>query len=218
MPQAQIGKMLLIAVAISLTGVSAALSDMVISGSAPATATVGERYFWRPTVTGADNSTLQFAYLNRPGWSKIYRSSGAIIGVPTEPGVFENIRVMAGDGVHFVATPPFTITVEELSRPTVALSISGVPPATAIVGALYRFTPTVVAAAGSVLAFSITGKPPWAQFNTASGAFSGVPAENNAGNRALISLSVSDGTQRAACPRSRSTSKMRRCSSQGAPR
>jgi hypothetical protein len=86
-------------------------AQMTISGTPPATATVGEEYSFVPMVENANREELQFSYVNRPSWSGSYRGSGAIIGTPTTPGVFPNIQIQAWDGVHFAVSAPFTITV-----------------------------------------------------------------------------------------------------------
>jgi hypothetical protein len=86
-------------------------AQMTISGTPPATATVGEEYSFVPIVENANEELLQFAYLGRPSWSNDYRKSGAIVGTPTAPGIYPNIQIQAWDGEHFAVTAPFTITV-----------------------------------------------------------------------------------------------------------
>jgi hypothetical protein len=81
-------------------------------------------------------------------------------------------------------------------RPT----ISGVPPTTATVGHAYSFTPTTTSASGAKLTFSISAKPAWATFSTATGNLAGVPATGNIGTYANISISVSDGTTSVSLP------------------
>src|SRR5271155_4341141 len=83
-----------------------AAAQMTISGTPPATATVGEEYHFVPEVKNADESQLQFSYLDKPAWSKHYRSSGAIIGTPTHAGVYPDIQIQAWDGEHFAETAP----------------------------------------------------------------------------------------------------------------
>ena len=86
-------------------------AQMTISGTPPLTATVGEQYNFVPVVHDANDKELQFNYVNRPAWSGDYRGSGAIIGTPTQAGVYVNIQIQAWDGEHFATTAPFTITV-----------------------------------------------------------------------------------------------------------
>jgi Putative Ig domain len=77
-----------------------------------------------------------------------------------------------------------------------ALRISGVPAPLASIGTTYSFLPTVTDATGATLTFSITNKPSWASFNTATGALSGTPSVANIG-AAPIQISVSDETSSA---------------------
>jgi hypothetical protein len=79
-----------------------------------------------------------------------------------------------------------------------ALKISGIPATRAVVGEFYLFTPTVLASAHCVRGFAAAGKPPWAQFNSATGALSGIPTA--VGTAIDIILSVSCGGNTAALP------------------
>ncbi|HET9108420.1 MAG TPA: putative Ig domain-containing protein [Steroidobacteraceae bacterium] len=72
-------------------------------------------------------------------------------------------------------------------------TLSGSPPTTDIVGQPYSFTPTASAPRGYTLTFSISGKPPWASFDTATGQLAGTPASADVGTSPSIVISVSDG-------------------------
>ncbi len=194
------GKSIVLLLLASLV-ISGKVYALSISGTPPSTARVGEHFFWRPQVTGANTATLEFAYIARPIWSQDYRSSGAIIGTPTVPGVYSGIRIMAGDGKGFAMTPPFTITVLPASPSgSTSLKISGSPPATSTVNQYYAFTPTVLAPSGAILTFSIRNKPSWAQFNASNGALTGTPPANDVGTYGGIAIEVADGTLTAALP------------------
>jgi len=78
-------------------------------------------------------------------------------------------------------------------RPT----ISGAPPTTDVVGQTYSFKPSASGPRGYTLTFSISGKPAWASFNTATGQLTGTPTTANVGSFAKIAISVSDGVARA---------------------
>jgi hypothetical protein len=179
------------AVVLSMICFSAAA--MTISGTPPKTATVGDKFHYEPVVKGANTSTLEFSYIALPSWSKHYRSSGAIIGTPTEPGVYRNIQIQAWDGEHFAETAPFTITVLGTEGLPTELQISGTPANTIAVGQYYAFNPTVVAPAGSSLTYAIANKPAWAAFNTGKGALTGTPRAADAAVDSHIVMSVSDG-------------------------
>lgn len=78
-------------------------------------------------------------------------------------------------------------------RPT----ISGTPAKSDVAGNAYSFTPTASGPRGYKLTFSISGKPRWASFNTATGRLAGTPTTSNVGRFANIAIGVSDGVARA---------------------
>ena len=190
---------------------SARASEMTISGSPPLTVAVGQEYNFTPTVRNADRSRLQFNYVNLPGWSKHYRGSGRITGTPEYPGVYPNIQIGAWDGSHYVVLPSFTITVAAASggsgsssgsggTAAPSLNLSGTPSSTAQVGAYYSFTPTLTASAGLLVTYSVSNKPAWAQFNTATGALSGTPSSGSVGTDSNVGISVASGSLKATLP------------------
>lgn len=77
-------------------------------------------------------------------------------------------------------------------RRSPVLQISGTPAATAVVGQLYAFTPTTSAPRWRRLTFTISGKPSWASFDTASGTLTGTPTSSDVGTSANIVVSVHD--------------------------
>ena len=87
----------------------------------------------------------------------------------------------------FIALPATATTTNYAPK------ISGAPPREAIVDRVYTFQPTASDANGDTLRFTITGKPAWATFNTATGKLAGTPSEAVAGAYAGIAISVSDG-------------------------
>jgi hypothetical protein len=86
------------------------------------------------------------------------------------------------------------------STPTPALQISGTPGTSITAGSSYLFQPRSSAPAGTTVAFSITNKPSWASFSTASGALSGTPPASAVGTDSNIVISASDGVSTAALP------------------
>lgn len=78
-----------------------------------------------------------------------------------------------------------------------APSISGTPSGSVTAGAPYNFSPTASDADGNTLTFTITNKPSWAVFDTATGTLSGTA---QAGTYTNIVISVSDGTTSTALP------------------
>ena len=194
MSNTKVARFASLTVLLSMTCFSA-MAQMTISGTPPATATVGKEYYFVPVVQNANQKTLQFNYVSRPAWSGDYMGSGAIIGTPTAPGVYSNIQIQAWDGEHFAETAPFTITV--VGAGTTPLKISGTPATTATVGKFYSFTPTVVAPAGSSLTYSVSNKPSWTQFSSATGSLAGTPGAGNVATDSNIVMTVSDGAKSA---------------------
>jgi hypothetical protein len=74
-----------------------------------------------------------------------------------------------------------------------APTIGGTPPSQVMAGSAYDFTPTANDADGDILTFSISSRPAWADFDSATGRLSGTPAESDVGTYSQISISVSDG-------------------------
>jgi hypothetical protein len=71
--------------------------------------------------------------------------------------------------------------------------ISGTPDTTAVVGEAWEFQPTASDPDGDTLSFSISNKPAWLKFDTATGRTWGTPADKDVGTHMHITISVSDG-------------------------
>jgi hypothetical protein len=78
--------------------------------------------------------------------------------------------------------------------------ISGTPGTSIMAGSGYNFQPGATDADGDRLSFSISNKPAWASFSTATGRLSGTPGTGNIGTYGNIVISVTDGTTRASLP------------------
>jgi hypothetical protein len=74
-----------------------------------------------------------------------------------------------------------------------APTISGSPLTSITFGQSYSFVPAAADADHDALKFSISSKPAWATFDTATGRLSGVPTSANAGSYEEIEISVTDG-------------------------
>jgi hypothetical protein len=73
--------------------------------------------------------------------------------------------------------------------------ISGTPPTSTLQGRQYSFTPSASDPDANALTFSITGRPSWASFNSATGRLQGAPTPADVGTTfSNIRISVSDGT------------------------
>jgi hypothetical protein len=86
------------------------------------------------------------------------------------------------------------------SASTSAPTIAGSPATTVLGWHAYSFTPRATGPSGYKLTFSISGKPSWASFNTATGALSGTPQTANVGSSSTVVISVSDGAGSASLP------------------
>ncbi|MGB5440741.1 MAG: LamG-like jellyroll fold domain-containing protein, partial [Gammaproteobacteria bacterium] len=71
--------------------------------------------------------------------------------------------------------------------------ISGTPAGSVVTDESDDFQPVASDADGDALAFSITGKPAWATFDTTTGRLSGTPAFSDAGTYSNIVILVTDG-------------------------
>ena len=100
----------------------------------------------------------------RPGRASTH-STGRLSGTPSgsNVGSFNNVLISVSDGIAISSLPAFSIRVDAANR---APAISGTPPTSVTAGQAYSFQPTASDADGDTLAFSITGRPSWASFNT----------------------------------------------------
>lgn len=195
MPYVDVTRASLLAFFLSIAALPAMAGEIQITGTPP-NAKVGTRYQWTPTTTGGNKANYEFAYLSLPSWSGTYRSSGAVIGTPTKPGVY-SFQVEVWDGVNSGVSAPLKITVTggTTPPPPTKLSISGTPESTIEAGKYYSFRPTVVAPAGAKLTYQIAQKPSWAQFSATTGTLSGTPTK--AGVAGDIVVGVTDAAQTA---------------------
>jgi hypothetical protein len=82
-----------------------------------------------------------------------------------------------------------------------APTLTGTPLTTVNQGVAYSFVPTGNDVdVGSTLTYSITNKPTWASFNSATGALTGTPTNAHVGVTNAIVITVSDGTLSASLP------------------
>ena len=73
-------------------------------------------------------------------------------------------------------------------------NISGNPPPAVLAGEFYEFEPEATDPDGDSLTFSISNKPDWAMFETATGRLYGQPTLDNVGEYGDIVIIVSDGS------------------------
>jgi hypothetical protein len=172
-----------------------------ITGTPPATATVGSVYSFTPSASDADGHALTFRIWNLPAWATFNTATGRISGTPTSAhiGTYTPIWLRVSDGVDHTFLPEISITVVAATTNT-APTISGSPATSVVAGAAYSFTPTAADANGNALTFSVVNRPSWASFDTATGRLSGTPTATNVGNYASITIRVSDGIATTSLP------------------
>jgi hypothetical protein len=79
-------------------------------------------------------------------------------------------------------------------------AISGTPATSVTAGHTYSFQPSASDADGDTLAFTISNKPSWASFSSATGQLSGTPGTGNVGTYSNIVIAVSDGKTSTSLP------------------
>lgn len=170
-----------------------------VSGEPAAAVEAGQAFAFTPTASDADNDFLEFAVTNKPAWAVFNAETGALAGTPDDAhvGMTEDITITVTDGRDQRAIGPFRISVRSRNRPPAsannAPTITGTPASSVDAGKPYAFQPSAADADGDALTFSISNRPSWASFNTASGALTGTPGANVAATFSNIVISVRDG-------------------------
>jgi Putative Ig domain len=173
----------------------------VISGNPSTTATVGERYVFRPTASDRDGDRLRFGISNRPRWATFDSDTGRLVGTPRsgDRGTYTDIRIRVSDGVATRSLDPFRIVVGAGGQNRAPV-ISGTPSTSIAEGQAYAFRPTASDPDGDALTFSVSNRPPWATFSSSTGRLSGTPGTGTVGTYSDIRIRVSDGVAQAALP------------------
>jgi hypothetical protein len=137
-----------------------------------------------PTITGVPATSVKaetsysfraispyatsFTILNKPSWGSFDENTGILSGTPAIADIrlYSSITIGAKNSAGTTTLVPFSINVT-WPLPT----IGGTPGSKVTVKNPYSFIPT----ATNFKSFSITGKPSWALFDTATGALTGTP-------------------------------------------
>ena len=172
-----------------------------ISGAPSANIDVGDTYSFTPSASDADDDSLTFAVRNKPAWASFDSTNGRLSGTPTlgDVGTDSGIVISVSDGSDTSSLAGFSITVN-MDDTNTAPTISGTPAPSVNQGQGYSFTPVANDADGDTLAFSISGRPAWASFDTATGALTGTPDAADIGVYTNIIISVSDGQASTSLP------------------
>ena len=179
-------------------------SAPVVQGDPALNAKVGERYSFSPTTTDAEHDALTFTITGQPSWTSFDPTTGALSGIPTDGsvGLSADIEIVVSDGKNQNSIGPFQINVAARDAPPPGAnnppSIAGSPAAFVVATQSYIFTPTARDADADPLSFSISNKPAWATFSTATGELKGTPSRTQTGTLSGIRITVSDGKTTAA--------------------
>jgi len=170
---------------------SATAEAPTIEGWPTFTLIEGESYAFEPAASDANCDSLTFSISGRPSWAAFDPSTGRLAGQPPagSAGAYPDIVISVNDGTFTTSLPKFSITVYENHPPV----LTGTPPAKVVGGQRYSFTPGVFDGDGQTLRFSVTGRPAWASFDSATGALTGTPSDSDAGTYSGIAISVTDG-------------------------
>jgi hypothetical protein len=173
-----------------------------ISGTPPTQVAVGTRYWFRPNANDVDGDALIFWIQARPAWTSFDWRTGTLTGIPTSAnaGVYSGIVIGVSDApdrsrVRWL--PAFSITVGSGGGSTTNERpiISGTPPTSVVSGQTYSFRPTASDPNGDTLSFWITGRPPWATLDRATGRLYGTPTAAQVGTYSNIVIGVTDGSK-----------------------
>ncbi|MCI2285847.1 putative Ig domain-containing protein [Colwellia sp. MSW7] len=170
----------------------------VISGNPAKTVAEDANYSFTPNVFDADEGdTKTFSILNKPSWATFSTTTGKLSGTPknSDVGISSGIIIRVRDSANATTSlPSFSITVSNTNDAPV---LSGEPITTVAQGGSYKFTLTATDEdANDTKTFSITNKPSWATFNTATGELTGIPTSSDVGTTTGIIITVTDGARR----------------------
>ena len=173
----------------------------LISGTPTTSVDQDVTYSFTPTASDVDvGDVLTYSITNKPTWAAFDTATGALTGTPTntDVGTTTGIVITVSDGTLSASLAAFDLTVTNVNEAPV---ISGTPTTSVDQDAAYSFTPTASDVdVGDVLTFSITNKPTWAAFDTATGALTGTPVHDDVGTTTGIVITVSDGVLSASLP------------------
>ena len=100
------------------------VKGVTISGTPLASVNAGSPYGFTPTASGPSGSTLTFSIQNQPPWATFNAANGALTGTPgaANVGTYSNIVIAVTSGGASASLPAFTISVNQVSNGTAALT------------------------------------------------------------------------------------------------
>lgn len=173
-------------------------SAPTISGTPPDSVVIGANYSFQPGASDPDGDALTFSIQAKPDWANFDTTTGGLSGTPQpgDEGAYDNVSIAVSDGAASDSLE-FSLAVTQgdggSGSANNAPTISGTPPASVKIGENYRFQPAASDRDGDALIFSIQAKPPWASFDSTTGALSGTPQAGDEGDYGNIAIVVSDG-------------------------
>ena len=190
---------------LSVQGLPPVNTAPTIAGTPAGSVAAGNAYEFIPQVSDPDGQTLVFSVTGRPSWAQFDTVTGRLWGTPSaaDAGTFSGITISVSDGVAEAVLPAFAVVVTGGTTPgptNRSPVIAGNPAAAVASGQAYSFLPSASDPDGQALTFSISNRPAWATFNTATGLLSGTPGAANVGAYANIVITVSDGAASASLP------------------
>ena len=95
-----------------------------ITGNPPTSVNVGSPYSFTPTASDPSGNTLTFSIQNPPSWARFNTTSGALTGTPAaaNAGTYSNIVISVSDGSASASLPAFSISVNQVSNGSAALT------------------------------------------------------------------------------------------------
>ncbi len=100
------------------------VKGVTISGTPLTSVNAGSAYGFTPSASGPSGSALTFSIQNKPSWASFSTANGALSGTPgaANVGTYTNIVISVSSGASSASLPAFTISVNEVSTGTAALS------------------------------------------------------------------------------------------------
>nr|WP_324258972.1 DUF4347 domain-containing protein [Cellvibrio fontiphilus] len=172
----------------------------VINSNAITTATQDVAYSYTFAAVDSDaGDVLTLSAPTLPSWLSFNPATGLLSGIPTNANVGSHaVMLRATDVDGLSVDQSFSITVANVND---APTITGTPTTSVDQDVAYSFTPTASDVdVGDVLTYSITNRPTWAAFDTATGALTGTPINADVGTTSGIVITVSDGVLSASLP------------------
>ncbi|MBV1878325.1 MAG: tandem-95 repeat protein [Pseudomonadales bacterium] len=177
------------------------INDIPTLSGTPATQVLqGANYSFLPNGSDIDaTDTLTFSFsadVDLPSWLVFDNQTGSLTGTPANAdiGNITNIILTVSDGQAAVALPLFNIEIINVND---APTISGIPSTIIDESSSFSFTPAINDIdLGDTLSLSITldqALPNWLNFDTSTGALSGVPGDDDVTTLSNLIITVSDG-------------------------